>query len=88
MSCAAGDACVVWNSTSPENVAAPDHACRAQCGGVLHGVCGAQDRESDSVLHRVCPPCLAAASSSKGKGKGSEAADGKADGKRKLGEQE
>lgn len=74
MSCAAGGACLVSSSTAPGNEAAPDHACRAHCGGVLHGVCGVQDPESDNEIHRVCPPCLAASSS---KGKGKESAKGK-----------
>ena len=69
MSCAAGDECVTSNSTFPGNLTAPNHVCRAQCGGVLHGVCGAKDPESDNEMHRVCPPCLTANSSSKGKGK-------------------
>ena len=55
-------------------VTAPNHACRAQCGGVSQGVYGTQDPGSGNAVHRIRPPCLAASAS---KDKGSESADGK-----------
>ena len=70
MSCAAGDDCVISTSTPGQEVTAPNnHACRGQSEGLLHGVGGTQDPEGDNEMHRVCPPCSAAGSASKGKGK-------------------
>ena len=55
MSCAAGGGCAISKSMLGK-VTAPDHVCRAQCGGVLQGVFGAQHPESGNDMHRICPP--------------------------------
>lgn len=75
MSCAAGDECKALKN-APGIVSAPNHSCRAGCGGVLHGFCGTNDPQSDNEMHRICPSCFVASSKGKGKGKS-------ADGKRK-----
>lgn len=79
MACTTGDACVVSKSMQ-RRVTAPNHACLAQCGGVLHGVCGAQETWSGNEMHRICRPCLATSASK-------EKRNTSADGKRKLAQQ-
>ena len=38
-----------------DSASSSGHKCRGECGGLLHGVCGETDPESDRESHRICP---------------------------------